>query len=167
MPAAALVGGGGDYGRAPSGATPGGAKAKEGSRFIASPIPPDIRLPRPPCVLEGVLSSRFAQPEFKVRCWQPLLVKLTGNRSGEGKEASGRATGAEPLRVPSGGHSPPREPHRSCTPSPPSPRAPTLPRGPRALSAQHPARSPAELLPPRLCHPRIQAFGFKSISTRT
>lgn len=95
-----MVGGGGDYGRAPSGATPGGAKAKEGSRFIASPIPPDIRLPRPPCVLEGVLSSRFAQPEFKVRCWQPLLVKLTGNRSGEGKEASGRATGTEPPSCP-------------------------------------------------------------------
>lgn len=149
------------YGRAPSGATPGRAKAKEGSRFIASPIPPDIRLPRPPRVLEGALSSRFAQPEFKVRCWaapsgkthwKPFWRRERSLRKGSRDRAS-----PCPVRRPQPAPRAAPQLHNTLPPAP----APTLPRSPRAFGAQHPARRPAEPLPPGPVIPGCKALVLK------
>lgn len=147
-------GGGGDPTAVPLRERPlGEQRPRRGAALLQAPFPRIYASPALPECSKGLFPRVLLSRNLRCAAGQPLRVKLTGNRSGGGNGASGRAAGAEPLRVPSGGHSPRREPHRSCTTPSPPPRPPLCPAVPglSALSTRLGARR--SCFPPALSSP--------------
>lgn len=147
-------GGGGDPTAVPLRERPlGEQRPRRGAALLQAPFPRIYASPALPECSKGLFPRVLLSRNLRCAAGQPLRVKLTGNRSGGGNGASGRAAGAEPLRVPSGDHSPRREPHRSCTTPSPPPRPPLCPAVPglSALSTRLGARR--SCFPPALSSP--------------